>query len=125
MVRVVVDGLLGDLERGGRGQPLPRARVAGEAGVGAAGDLEPDAVAGREAVGGRPEVDGDAPRVLGRVGQAADAVGDVDRLLLLVDVAQADEEVGVRAGGAGFSADLRFAAGPGLILVSVGDLYKS
>jgi hypothetical protein len=66
--------------------------------VGAAGDLEPDAVAGGEAVGGGPQADGDGLRVLGRVGQADDAVGDVDRLLLLVDVAQADEEVGVRAG---------------------------
>jgi hypothetical protein len=112
--------------QGRRGrQGLARSGVAGVAGVGAAGDLQPDAVACREAVRGRPQVDGAAPRVLGRLGQAEDAVVDVDRLSFLVDVAQADEEVGVRAGGAGFSADLRFAAGPGLILVSVGDLYKS
>jgi hypothetical protein len=69
-LRVVVDGLLGDLEGGRGGQWLPGARVARVAGVGAAGDLEPDPVARLEPVRGRPQVDQDAADGTGRLGPA-------------------------------------------------------
>jgi hypothetical protein len=58
-------------------------------------------VAGGEPVGGRPQVDGDPLGIFGGVGQPLNAVGDVDRLALLVDVAEAGEEVGVSPAGAG------------------------
>jgi hypothetical protein len=46
-------------------------------------------------------VDGDPLGIFGGVGQPLNAVGDVDRLALLVDVAEAGEEVGVSPAGAG------------------------
>ena len=57
MCGVVINGLVGCDEGGGGGKGLTAAGVAGEAGVGAAGDEEAELVAAREVVGGGPEID--------------------------------------------------------------------
>jgi hypothetical protein len=58
-------------------------------------------MAGTEQVGGRPQVDAHPLRLWAGRGQPGQPVGDVDRPALLVHVAQAGEEVGVRTAGAG------------------------
>lgn len=51
---VVIDRLVGGPEPGGGGVRLTGAGVAGIAGEGTAGDLDPDAVTALETVGGGP-----------------------------------------------------------------------
>ena len=53
----MIDGLIGDLQFGGGGEWFAGARVANEGGVGAAGDLEANALARAEVVGSGPDVD--------------------------------------------------------------------
>ena len=76
MVGVVEHVLLGDAERGGRGEGFAAAEVSCVARMGPARNLEPDAVACLEAVGSRPELDPDPTGpvllLLARVGSEAD-----------------------------------------------------
>ena len=98
--------LLGDAGGGGGGEWFAGAEVSRVAGVGAARDLNPEAVALLEAVGGRPELDRDPARsvwllLAGVRAEVEDPVRNVDRLAAsTVDVAEADEEVGVHEAGA-------------------------
>lgn len=93
------DLLVGGAEGDGRGALVTGSGIAVEAGEGTTGDLDADAVAALEAVGRRPELHRRARRVVS-VGEADQTVADVRRAPLLVDVAQADEHVGVRQAGA-------------------------
>ena len=99
-IGVVEDLLVGRAQVGPCRQRLTGTGVAVEERVGAARDLEADAVAGPERVGGGPH--GDVERadtvlvLLDRAGrQPDDAVAQVERLALLRHVTQAHEEVGV------------------------------
>ena len=57
MLRIVINGLVSDLQRRRRGQRFPASQVAGKAGMRATGNLDTYALAAAEAISRRPEVD--------------------------------------------------------------------
>jgi hypothetical protein len=57
MFRIVMDGLLSGAHPHASGQVLTGTQVAAPPGVGAAGDLQPDAVSWLKAMGCHPEID--------------------------------------------------------------------
>ena len=105
VVDVVPDLLVGDQHPRRRPEWLAAAEVAREPWVRAARDLNPDAVTSSKDVGHRPQVDADRGH---SVGCAAPVLGsephhpiaDVARVPGRVDVADADEEIGVLERGA-------------------------
>ncbi len=102
---VVVDGLPGDGRGGAGGQIVAGAQIAAPAGMGAAGELQAQAMTSLEAVGGGPEVDSKAQRavLLGLAkarAEAEETVADVGGAAVGGDIAETAEEVGVSQGGA-------------------------
>src|SRR5580693_9896354 len=94
--RRALDAVVGYHEILGRRVDLPVAGVAGEAGVRAARDLEPEPVPAAEPVRRGDQGDPDGPGQRVGLGEADDTIADVARPAVSVDVAQAHEQIGVR-----------------------------